>query len=612
MRHASNPSFAIPAFIPTAIPCILTLAVLAAGAPAVAGAPARMRDEEPVAESITVTAPIEEVTLYQGRAMISRIARSPAGEGLFELRFERLPLSLDPESLQATVRSARGGAKLLDVRFEESFTTSDVTNNPELRDAIAALEAARREGEALAMKMAAINDRYTLLNAIRQKTATESAKDFGSKDLDPEALARQIAFIDSTQAQLIADRIALDADTRANTDELNALTAKVKALGGQTKFERTAVVSVGQSIADAAEVTLRYLVEDAGWEPRYAVRADADAGSLVIEYDAEIHQSTGEDWNDVRLTLSTAQPTNRAAPNSIAPAFVDVFVPPPAAPAMEAMYDAAAAPRPDRAMRRAPGGEGGGSGGAVGFTGGGADMPVNAAYKAAFDDSRAVRSGTVVSYAIPRAISVASDAQRARRQRIATIDTKPSFTHVARPLVESAVYLRAIAANDSGYQFLAGPATVFLGGDSVGSTVLPNLAAGAEMTFWLGTDPRVEAKRVLVKKSTGETGVFSKSDETRWDFRVDLASTNPQPVSVELVDRVPVSRNEQIRIELKDLSQPLATDAKFTTDERPQGYLKWIVQLPGQAQAGKPSKASVSWSVIASKPKDVQTTPIPD
>ena len=40
--------------------------------------------------------------------------------------------------------------------------------------------------------------------------------------------------------------------------------------------------------------------------------------------------------------------------------------------------------------------------------------------------------------------------------------------------------------------------------------------------------------------------------------------------------------------------------------------LKWIVQLPGQAQAGKPSKASVSWSVIASKPKDVQTTPIPD
>ena len=145
-----------------------------------------------VAESVRATAPISEVTLYQGRAMIARTEASPAREGLFEMRFEKLPATIDPSTLQATVTSDRGGAKLLDVRYEEKVTQSDTSNNPELREAIAALEAAKRVGELNAMKMAAINDRYALLNAIRTKTATESAKDFGSKSLDPEALAKQI------------------------------------------------------------------------------------------------------------------------------------------------------------------------------------------------------------------------------------------------------------------------------------------------------------------------------------------------------------------------------------------------------------------------------------
>ena len=582
-----------------------------------------------VAEVVAANAGVSEVTLYQGRAMVSRTAQSPAREGLFEIRFEQLPPALDPSSLQATVRSDRGGAKLLDVRFEETVTPTDVTNNPELRDAIDRLEAARRLMESLNMKLSAINDRYTLLNSIRQKTATESAKDFGSKDLDPEALAKQIAFLDAAQAQLIADRADLDNAIRANNDETKALTAKVNALGGQTKVERTAVVSVGQSIAQSAEVTLRYLVGNAGWQPRYAVRADADAGSLVIEYDADIRQATGEDWENVRLTLSTAQPTQKAAPNEVPPAFVDIFVPPPPESA------AVAKSMPGGRFARRPGaGAGGVTGGLEGGSGGGfeeaeapygtnlSDMapgapaameaPMNAALGLRFADAYAVQSGTVVAYPLPRAITITSDAQRSRKQRIATVDAAPTFIHVARPLVESAVYLKATAANASAYQFLAGPATVFLGGDSVGTTNLPDLAPGAEMTFWLGTDRRIEAKRVIVKKQSSEKGVFDKSDETRWEYRVDLTSTNTQPVTVELADRMPVSRNEQIKIELKDLSQPLVTDAKFTADEKPQGILKWLVQLPARTEAGKPAARSVSWTVVASKPKDVQTTGIPE
>ncbi len=572
------------------------------------------QDDTPVAESVAASAPISEVTLYQGRAMVSRTAQSPAREGLFELRFENLPTTLDASTLQATVASDRGGAKLLDVRYEEKVTPSDVTTNPELKNAIGQLETLKRRAELISMQMTAINDRYTLLNAMRQKTATESAKDFGSKALDPDALGKQIAFLDSAQAQLIADRAKLEGESRQNTDELNALQAHVNALGGQTKIERTAIVAIGQSIAQSATVTLRYLVVGAGWQPRYAVRADLEQGSLAIEYDAEIRQATGENWNNVKLTLSTAQPTQKAAPNDIAAAFVDVYVPPPAMASGSVAYDAAVPGAPDtgRPMGTEGGPYGGGGGGFAMKMGAPAEPAFNAALRRKFDDAIAYQTGTVVSYPLPRAITIPSDDQRSRKQRIATVDTKPTFIHVARPLVESAVYLKAVAANSSAFQFLAGPATVFLGGDSVGSTTLPDLSPGAEMTFWLGTDRRIEAKRVLVKKETSERGVFGKADETIWQYRIDLTSTDTKPVTVELVDRMPVSRNEQIKVELKDLSQPLAADAKYVADEKPQGMLKWIVPLPARTDAGKPAAQAVSWRVILTKPKDVQMTGVPE
>ena len=106
------------------------------------------QDDTLVAESVAASAPISEVTLYQGRAMVARTAQSPAREGLFELRFENLPTTLDASTLQATVASDRGGAKLLDVRYEEKVTPSDVTTNPELKKAIGQLETLKQIGRA--------------------------------------------------------------------------------------------------------------------------------------------------------------------------------------------------------------------------------------------------------------------------------------------------------------------------------------------------------------------------------------------------------------------------------------------------------------------------------
>jgi hypothetical protein len=75
---------------------------------------------------------------------------------------------------------------------------------------------------------------------------------------------------------------------------------------------------------------------------------------------------------------------------------------------------------------------------------------------------------------------------------------------------------------------------------------------------------------------------------------------------------MPVSRNEQVQVELVKVSPALATDAKFTADEKPQGILKWVVSVPAAPAPGKPGTLAIDWTVRETHGQDVQVTPIPD
>src|SRR5207245_8117965 len=65
----------------------------------------------------------------------------------------------------------------------------------------------------------------------------------------------------------------------------------------------------------AGKVRLNYLVDQASWRPQYKLRAGKDEKDPVqLEYLGAVVQQTGEDWNNVDLVLSTAQPMLNAAP----------------------------------------------------------------------------------------------------------------------------------------------------------------------------------------------------------------------------------------------------------------------------------------------------------
>ena len=65
------------------------------------------------------------------------------------------------------------------------------------------------------------------------------------------------------------------------------------------------------------DLTLEYVMPGASWAPAYDARLDAKGERLEWRYYGVVRQSTGEDWKDVALRLSTARPAAGSNPPTL-------------------------------------------------------------------------------------------------------------------------------------------------------------------------------------------------------------------------------------------------------------------------------------------------------
>ncbi|MFO0875089.1 MAG: mucoidy inhibitor MuiA family protein [Phycisphaerales bacterium] len=591
-----------------AVPDALATQVGAAG-PRASDAPA---DGSLVPRPIEPPSTITAVTLFPGRAAVTRRAVASVQQGVYEVLFAALPEAIQPDSLQA--RTPSGVAKVIGVDYRQ--TPTQVAADAELAALDARIATHKKEIARLAEDLATVAQQEKLIDAISVRATGDASEKAGTPALDLASLQKQIDFVASQRQTLLKARRDLvdrgDA-TQKSLAVLEADRAARAARADQTKVRRDAIVTVAAPSAGELVVELVYLVANAAWEPIYNVRGDVAAKTVAIEYDALLLQRSGEDWNDVAMTLSTAQPTTAANPPVLNPVYVDVSMPQPAENTLRSAVAASPpAPPPGRPTGEPGRGGSGGGGGSVFGTAGEADK--QAEYRKALDEMSAAASvsagGPAVTFTLPRTVTVKTNADRQQRTRIATIDAKPEFIHVARPLLTESVYLRGEVSNASQYQLLPGGAAIFLGNDFIGPTRLSTVAPGASFELFFGVDRNLKATRKLVTKNTSRTGLLGGGVQTAYDYRIEIDNPTSAPITVELMDRMPVSRNEKIAISLVNLGSPLATDAEYVNELKPQGFLKWLLKVPAGA-SGK-TAFPVTYGVRVDHGKDVRTTGLPE
>ncbi len=134
----------------------------------------------------------------------------------------------------------------------------------------------------------------------------------------------------------------------------------------------------------------------------------------------------------------------------------------------------------------------------------------------------------------------------------------------------SLAYLRATVVN-SGLTLLAGRANVFRDGEFVGSTAIEAVAPGQEFKLFLGPDEQVRAERQMTGREV-EKNLMGSVRRHAYAYSTQLENLKSFPARVTVLDQVPVSRNETVRVKVRHAEpSPHADDL---------GVLRWELTLP--------------------------------
>lgn len=572
-------------------------AILAAALAATAQPSARSQSPaaEPAPTQVSESGAVTAVTLYPDRASVRRTVRARLSRGTWTVRVPGLPRDTEGTSLQAKVLSPSGGAdapRILGVDYSATPRV-DFASSPEGRELVARVRDLERALARLARERELLAAHGRLVDQVGIRPAAGGA-DGTTQPIDVQAAARILDAVAAERRRIVEAARAQDDEADRLKRELAAARQRLEEQGGGDRHERAALVALAVPADAQVELEVGYLVPGAGWVPAYAVRGSSTLGEVEVEYDALVSQATGEDWNDVRLSLSTAAPGEASAPPSVEPWYVDVEAPAAKAAEGEAPMAMAvavdAAPFPGEAA--------------------GSNAEARRRLEELSASAEVQESGIAVTFELPRPVTIPSESSRRQRTRIGAFRPEAAFTFVAAPVLTESVFLRGDLVNASAFQLLPGRAQVFMGGDFVGESSMPAVAPKGEFRVFFGPDRALRARREVLSRVTGSGGIFGGSTVTTWKDRITLDNGTGRDVRVELYDRRPVSRNERIECTLRDVLPALSGDASYVEQRQPQGILRWDLAVPASARG--PKAASVSWTVEVSHPSDLRITPVPD
>ncbi|WP_315726370.1 MULTISPECIES: mucoidy inhibitor MuiA family protein [unclassified Bradyrhizobium] len=529
------------------------------------------------AANLDATSTVDAVTVYPDGATVSRVISLdlPAGDSTAVAK--DFPLGLDVSSLR--VEGAAGAKLVIGTVDAKPPRAAPPVNLPEIDKRIEALkdERANLDGAIAA--------------ALARKKFAERFAEASPAGLGEKGEARPItewrnAFAAVAEEVGQADAAIRDAERKQrDIDREIARLQADRAAKPPSRME----VQIELSAATATRTTLRvtYAVRNARWVPLYDARLETSAKdrkpALELVRRAEIQQTTGEDWSDVALSVSTVR-TGRGGSAPELRTVIAQYPPPPSPPMAQLGTLADKAPRQRSMESYAPA----------------AAAPEPA--KRAEERETAVEIGAYqTAFRLPGRVSIGTN-DGAKSLRISTATITPELIIRSAPVADPTAYLEASFTQGEDAPLLPGKVSIYRDGMFVGSSKLA--AAGKDETVRLGfgADDKVKVERTVVKRNEGSAGLIvttAKIDERA--FKTTIRNAHDFPVKVAIQDQLPVSENEEITVEML----PATTPPTSTNVRDRRGVTEWMLD----AKPGETKELSFAWRVRWPKDKTVVMSP---
>ncbi|HXE51936.1 MAG TPA: mucoidy inhibitor MuiA family protein [Tepidisphaeraceae bacterium] len=537
---------------------------------------------------------IVAVTVYQGTALVTREVEVKEGRGLIEVVVRPLP----PQTIDSSLFTEGGdGLRVLTTRLRTRAVMEDTRAEVRAReDQIRKLNGKNQE---LQKQLEVIGQNQAMLNKLESFTAATMQQLAEKGLLNSDSTIKLANYVVDQREKYATQQVSIQQQVAANQQQIEFLQRQLAELAaGASRTEREAVITVDKSNDAAGKVRLNYLVNAAGWQPQYKLRAGGEKDPVQVEYLAAIQQQSGEDWGDVELVLSTAQPMLNAAPPELLA--LDVTV---AAPGQQGGVGGAGgvAMGQSESYRMAKGlrlqaqqeAAKANSAAAFGYLNSAAASEQYAELLAREEpngpDAGSLREGPSVAYHLPNRLTIPSrnDPQLVE---VARLDLEPTNFYKAVPVLSPHVYRQALLTNKSKYVLLPGEATMYVGTDFVGRMSVPLVAIGEQFTVGFGIDPQIQVDRQLVSRSHSIQG---GNQVQVYDYRIRITSYKTSEVQLQVWDRLPKSDTDAVAVELMQATPDVSKDADYVRQDRPRNLLRW--DLTVKPSSNRAPAATISY-----------------
>jgi uncharacterized protein (TIGR02231 family) len=524
--------------------CALILPCCLARAEETAPVPPPAPAEEPTA--------ISAVTVYEGRALVSRLAEADLPEGASIVRLSGFPPALSEVSLRAAVEGE--GVKVVSVTSRTRQRSEAVSET--VRAAEKELDDLSRQRGRLAAQRAVADQEAAQLGAFQALAGQAIAEGVTMGGKETDVYHKITELFTARREKLDEERRQIDKDLDALQPKLNDARANLEKISSRgMKTLRSVEVALEAARAGKAKIAVSYIIRDSGWSPRYEARLTG--GKLAVAYQGDVHQKTGEDWKGVHMALSTARPALGAA-------------------RPELPYLMMATVKTEKRRGAASNLE------AIDklISGGGGAPALPAPTTTETVAAAAEDTGLSVLFQVPGVADVPSD-NRAHKVPVTNfVDEQPALAYETVPKLAPCVYLRCDTANRTVFPMLAGPVDLWRESGFIGTSTLKFAAPQGKLALSLGIDENLKVRRVTEDNSTREAGLLSGERVRLRRYKIEVSNYRADAQTVRVRENYPVSDVDEVKVALTErTTPPKENDEKL-------GLLTWELPLkPGETKS---------------------------
>jgi uncharacterized protein (TIGR02231 family) len=506
---------------------------------------------------------INEVKIFQNGAMVTRTAKATLNPGLQEVVLDGLSPYINPQSISL---KGTGDATILAVSFQQNYLVEKKKSKE-----ITSLE---QDLDSLSLRLQQVKNKIVVLSETQALLQANKSIGGANNGVLVDELEPVVDYFIKKMGELKEDQLMTQLKEKKLNEQIGKIQQQLNVLRQkQQQPTGNIIVKVDARSRTMSSFDFSYVINsNVTWYAFYDIKVKDVNSPVELVYKAKVNQSSGEDWNQVRLSLSTGNPAIGSERPFLNPWYLNFYQPRP-------MYSV------QEKLKRM-------------------DMPsapavAEGAVMSMEQDQQDMKNVSVImsenqlssSFEIQQPYSIPSDGQDYQVE-IQKHSLKADYNYIVLPKLDADAFLTARITGWEELSLTAGGANIYFDGAYVGESFVNPAETNDTLEISLGRDKRIVVKREKLKDLSGSK-LFGGNKERSLSYDISIKNGKKEAISILLYDQIPLTMQKDIEVKVEELS-----GGEHNTET---GEVKWKLQIP----AGETAKKRLSFKVKYPKDKQI-------